>query len=188
MTMTASPAAAPALMTADEFFARYPDHHKELVNGVVRDTDMPGTEHGGVSARMAGELYIHLSRHDTGRVLTNDTFFQTGTCPDTVLGMDVAYISYLRLPRGPLPRGVLRAAPELVVEVRSPTDLWTELFAKVEAYLAAGVSVVVLLDPGRRMVAVLRPGIVQTDLTDADTLALPDILPGFSVTVARLFD
>jgi Uma2 family endonuclease len=178
---------APPLLTAEEFFDRYPDHYKELVRGVVKEVAMPGTEHGMVNARMVGELYVHLARHDTGRLLSNDTFFQTGTGPDSVRGMDVAYISYTRLPRGPVPRGILTATPELIVEVRSPTDLWTELFAKVEEYLAAGVDVVVVLDPGRRIASVIRPGPAQQDLSCDDALTIPEILPGFSVPVSRLF-
>jgi len=185
MTMTAT---EPALMTADEFFARYPDHLKELVKGVVQEVAMPGTEHGAVNANVIYYLSVHARKHDVGRLLSNDTFFLTGTGPDSVRGMDVAYISYARLPKGPLPRGILLAIPELVVEVRSPTDLWTELFAKVEEYLAAGVAVVVILDPRSRMASVIRPGPSQLDLTDADTLVIPDVLPGFAVPVARLFE
>jgi Uma2 family endonuclease len=178
----------PALLTAEEFFERHPNHHVELVKGVVREVAMPGGVHGGVSGRMGGELYVYLATNDIGRLLTNDTYLLTGSDPDSVRGMDVAYLSYKKVPKGALPPGVIRVAPELVVEVRSPTDAWTDLFGKAEEYFSAGVAVVVLIDPGRRLLSVCRPGPAQSDLGVGDTLTLPDILPGFSMPVARLFE
>ena len=77
--------------------------------------------------------------------------------------------------------------PELIVEVKSPTDRWGDLFVKVGEYLKAGVLVVVLLDPISRSVSIYRDEARQEILGEADTLVLPDILPGFSVPVARLF-
>jgi hypothetical protein len=60
----------------------------------------------------------HLDRHDTGRLVGNDSGVVTEHEPDTVRGADVAYYSYERIPRGPLPRGrYLTVMPELVFEV-----------------------------------------------------------------------
>lgn len=185
MSTTSSPV---ALMTAEEFCARYPNHHVELVRGVVREVPMPGVEHGLVTANCVYFLSDFVRRSDLGRVVCNDTYVITGRDPDTVRGVDVGYISYTRLPRGPAPKGPLPVAPELAVEVRSPSDAWTDVFAKAEEYFATGVNVVLLIDPQRRIVAVCRTGPAQQDLTDADTLTLPDILPGFAVPVARLFE
>ena len=123
-----------------------------------------------------------------GRILTNDTHFITRRQPDAVRGMDVAYISYARLPRGPLPRGPLEVAPELIVEVRSPSDAWTDVFAKVEEYLAASVSVVLVLDPEKGTISACRKGPTQEDFNIGDTLTVPDVLPGFAVEVAWLFE
>lgn len=78
--------------------------------------------------------------------------------------------------------------PELVAEVRSPSDAWTVVFAKVEDYLGAGVNVVLVLDPETRTVMICRPGPTQTTLKAGDTLTVPDVLPGFAVEVARLFE
>jgi Uma2 family endonuclease len=75
----------------------------------------------------------------------------------------------------------------MVAEVKSPSDTWSELFIKVGEYLGAGVRVVVVVDPERVTVSTYRPGGEQEILREADTLTLPDVLPGFSVPVARLF-
>lgn len=185
--MTAASSAA-ALMTAEEFYPRYPDHHVELVRGVVKEVPTPGGRHGKVANNFAYFLADFTRKHDLGHVVGNDTFIITGRGPDTVLGADVAYASYARISGGPLPDGPLPAPPELAVEVRSPSDAWTDVFARAEEYFAAGVNVVLIIDPGRQMVAVCRPGPAQEDLTAADTLTLPDILPGFALPVARIFE
>lgn len=179
---------APPLMTAEEFFRRYPNHNVELVRGVVKELPMPGTEHGAICQAMARVLGNHVVDHSLGRVLINDTHFITRHNPDEIRGMDVAYISYARLPKGPLPRGPLEIPPELIVEARSPSDLWTDVFAKVEEYIQAGVGLVVVLDAEKKTASVCRPGPVQTDFYVGDTLTVPDVLPGFAVEVARLFE
>lgn len=178
----------PPLMTAEEFFRRYPDHNVELVRGVVKELPMPGAEHGVICQAMARLLGNHVVDHSLGRILINDTHFITRRNPDEVRGMDVAYISYARLPKGPVPRGPLEVPPELIVEARSPSDAWTDVFAKVEEYIQAGVGVVIVLDAEKRTASVCRPGIDQTDFHAADTLTVPDVLPGFAVEVARLFE
>ena len=176
------------LLTAEEFVKRYPNHWVELVDGVVQEVPMPGFEHGMVVLTAGRLVGNYVADHSLGRVVSNDTYFVTRRDPYTVRGMDVAYISYARLPRGPVPRGALEVAPELVVEVRSPTDAWTDVFAKVEEYLAAGVGVVLVADPERGTVSACRRGPSQEDFGAGDTLTVPDVLPGFAVPVARLFE
>jgi Uma2 family endonuclease len=176
------------LLTGEEFAKRYPKHWVELVDGIVKEVAMPGFEHGMVVVTIARLLGNFVADHSLGRVVSNDTYFYTRHAPDVVRGMDVAYISYARLPKGPVPRGPLDVAPELVVEVRSPYDAWTDVFAKVEEYLAAGVPVVLVADPEKGTVSALRKGPTQEDFHDGDTLTVPDVLPGFAVEVARLFE
>ena len=193
MTMLISPQSPsqppiPALMTAEEFVRRYPDQGYELVRGVVKELPMAGGEHGVVCQAMARLLGNHVVEHSLGRVLINDTHFITRRNPDEIRGMDVAYISYARLARGAVPRGPLTVPPELIVEARSPSDLWTDVFAKVEEYLAAGVNVVIVLNPETRTASVCRPKVDQTDFQEDQTLTIPDILPGFAVEVSRLFE
>jgi Uma2 family endonuclease len=120
--------------------------------------------------------------------MCNDSWIQTGSNPDTVRGGDVCFFSYERQPKVELPEGLLPRAPDLVVEVRSPSDRWTLIFTKVGEYLAAGVRVVVVLDPASTSASVYRADELQQIFHNGDTLTLPDVLPGFSVVVSRLFD
>src|SRR5581483_3813003 len=87
-------------------------------------------------------------------VLSNDSGVLTKRGPDTVRGADVAFYSYGRVPPGPLPRTYLAVVPELVFEVRSPTDRWRAIVTKVGEYLTAGVAVVCVLDEATEAVHV----------------------------------
>jgi Uma2 family endonuclease len=77
--------------------------------------------------------------------------------------------------------------PDLVIEVRSPSERWTEAFGKVLEYLKAGVRVACIVDPGTETVSVYRPDEIQQILTADDEFTLPDVLPGFQVNVGKLF-
>ena len=125
-----------------------------------------------------------------GRVMCNDTFVRVGTNPATFRGADVCFVSYAKLPKDqPRPKGPLEVPPDLVIEVRSPTDRTSDVLVKVGEYLGAGVTVVVVLDPNLECATVYR----QTDdfpqrMHNGDELTLPDVLPGFAVPVRRFFE
>jgi Uma2 family endonuclease len=67
--------------------------------------------------------------------------------PDTLRGTDICYFTYERVPKGEFPEGLLPIVPDMAIEVRSPSERWTRVFAKVLEYLEAGVRVVIVLDP-----------------------------------------
>jgi Uma2 family endonuclease len=181
------PASSVPLMTADEFFARYENRRAELIRGVVKEVPMPGAQHGRICIRVGRFLDEFADKHDLGRVMSNDTFIKLRRDPDTVRGADVCFVSYDRLPRGPIPRGLLDVVPELVVEVRSPSDTWTDVIGKVLEYLAAGVTAVVVFNPDRQAVAVYRTA-DEEQFTIEQDLTIPDLLPGFAVPVRKLFE
>jgi len=175
------------LITADEFCARFGRRHAELVKGTVKESPVPFQRHGTICSRIDRQIGNFADAHDLGHVSSNDSWVRTGTNPDTVRGGDVCFFSYERLPRGPIPDGLLDVPPDLVVEVRSPSDLWTELFSKVGEYLAAGVRVVVILDPGSATASVYRADGEHVVFRSHEALTVPDVLPGFGVNVGFLF-
>lgn len=186
-SIMAPPSTQVALLTAAEFTKRYENIHAELIKGVVKEYPVAWPRHGKICGTMSAMLWVHTQAHKCGHVMTNDSWVQTGSNPDSVRGGDVCYFSYERLPEGPVPDGLLPVVPELVVEVRSPTDRWTQMFAKVVEYLSAGVCVVVILDPNSATASVYRADELQQIFHNSDPLTLPDVLPGFSVPVEHLF-
>jgi Uma2 family endonuclease len=132
--------AAPTLMTAAEF-ARRPDpgHPEELIRGRIVPMPPPTRRHGEICSQTNYLFRRFLDDYDLGKVLTNDSGLITERSPDTVRGADVAFYSYNRIARGPLPSDYGEVPPELIVEARSPSDSWPKILTKVAEYLNAGV-------------------------------------------------
>lgn len=177
------------LLTADEYF-RLPDDGRrtELVQGRIVEMSRPGGKYGRVCVRIAYFMEGYREQHDTGHVLGNDTGIITERGPDTIRGADVSWISYARLPKHLLPEGYPDTAPNLVFEVRSPNDRWRAIHEKIAEYFACGVEYVVIADPQRETVRVYTPDEPDTILRGEDLLEFPQLLPGFSLAVCRLFE
>lgn len=188
--MSTAANASPALLTAEEFAERPdPGHPEELVRGRIVPMPMTKPRHGEICGRTDRVLGGFVDEHDLGRVLTNDSGVITERGPDTVRGADVAYYSFARVPKDPLPDRYLDVAPELVVEVLSPTDRWPKVMVKVGEYLAAGVLVVLVLDDERRAAHVFTAEGANRILASAEELTLPELFgDAFRARVGRFFD
>ncbi len=84
-------------------------------------------------------------------------------------------------------RGFFPEAPDLAVEILSPSDRASEVAAKVHDWLAAGCRLVWVIDPENVTVTVHRDRNRITILSSSDVLTGDDVLPGFSVPVRSLF-
>ena len=176
------------LLTAEEFAQLHGHQRVELVKGVVKELPRPFPKHGKRCATMVRLIGNYAEERNVGHVMSNDSFVKTKSKPDTVRGADVSYYSYERLPKGEVPDGLLPVAPDLVVEVRSPSDGWGEIFTKVGEYLGAGVRVVIVLDAVSLTASVYRADELQRIFTNGDELTVPEVLPGFAIAVRRLFE
>src|SRR4051812_27751143 len=124
-------AEATALMTAEEFGERPdPGYPEELVRGRIVAMTVPGRRHGAVCLKAGRLVGNFVEDRDLGHVLCNDSGVITRRGPDTVRGADIAFYSYARLPRGPLAKGYGPEVPELIIEVRSPSDGWRDNYEK----------------------------------------------------------
>ena len=167
-------------MTAEELLhLRLPDKRTELVKGVLVVRDPAGYLHGEIAAALAYRLTHHVQGNNLGRVLAAETGFMLTRDPDTVRAPDIAFIREERLPDPP-PAGYAELAPDLVVEVLSPDDRPGEVVAKVGDWLEAGVRLVWVVDPKRRLARVYRTDGSETILSDDSTLSGEDVVPGFS--------
>jgi Uma2 family endonuclease len=177
------------LLTAKEYWLM-PDNGQptELVRGRIVPVNMPAPRHGQVCAKVAYLLQRYLEDDDLGHVASNDSGVQTEHDPDTVRGADVSFYSYSQFPKGPLPLGYLEVSPRVVFEVKSTSDRWAQVLAKVAEYLEAGVVVVCVLDPQTDTAHVYRADQPAQILQANDELALPDVLGSFRVVVRRFFE
>ncbi|MGH7588020.1 MAG: Uma2 family endonuclease [Gemmatimonadota bacterium] len=177
-----------ALLTLDEF-ERLPDDESrtELVRGRLVREPPAGMDHGWLANRLAVLISLFVDRHALGEVFTNDTGFVLFEEPPTVRAPDVAFVSRDRLPPPEESVGFGHLAPDLAVEIISPSNTAIEILAKVEDYLEAGTRLVWVVEPSRRRVAVYRSQDELHLLSETDELDGKDVLPGFSVKVAEIF-
>ncbi|MBI4521585.1 MAG: Uma2 family endonuclease [Gemmatimonadetes bacterium] len=185
------PTRADALLTAEEF-QRLPDDPQggrmELVRGRVVREPPPKPVHGGLDASFAARLYQFVKQRRLGVVFTNVGFI-LGVDPDTVRGPDLSFVSKERIPPGGYTSGEYwRMAPDLAVEILSPSNTAAEIEEKVAEYLAAGGRLVWVVNPKRRTVRVYGSGGAVRTLTVGDVLEGEDVLPGFRLSVAKLFE
>jgi Uma2 family endonuclease len=173
-------------ITAEQLLAMGDIGPCELVRGQIVKHMPTGYPHGFIEFTIAGLLFVYLRKHPIGQAMTGEVGIITARRPDTVRGADVAFISNERLNQA-RPYGYLDVAPELVVEVLSPDDKWSEVNEKLAEYFAIGVLTVWVVDPRLEQIHVYRSLDVVLRLTRADELTAEDILPGFLVPISEIF-
>lgn len=157
----------------------------ELIDGQVVEKVV--TElHGLIASYIIGELHIYRRLHPDFR-LTTEVHYRASDGGPNVYQPDIA----VTLLANALPvqeRGAVPRMPDLAVEVWPPTNSLVSLRKKAEYYLAHGTHMVWIVNPKKRLIDVYRAGGDIDILTATDTLDGGDLLPGFSLSVAALFD
>ena len=175
-------------ITADELLHMPDDGYKyELVAGRLRKMTPAGSLHGVVGMRLAIALGAYVDDQHLGVLFAADTGFKLASNPDTVRAPDIAFVARERIPAGGIPTAYWPGAPDLAVEVLSPTDVRSEIDEKIDEYLHSGVRLVWFVNPFERRVTVHRPGKEPLVLEEHDSVDGRDVLPGFSYPLARLF-
>ena len=177
------------LLTAEDLLRLHSQGVKgELINGVLRKTVSAGVEHSFIAGNILAAFHAHIRPRRSGRVGGTDGGVLIGRNPDHVREPDIFYVSAERLPLDVRVQGYLEVAPELVVEIISPSDTQTEVAEKTRLWLNLGVLMVVEVYPRTRTVMVHRPGVPAFTLTGDDALDGGDVLPGFSLPLSEIFD
>jgi Uma2 family endonuclease len=160
-----------------------PDHRLELVDGEVIVMSPSGYESDEVATRMAAKMFNWVDDRRLGRITGSSAGFNLPNA-DT-RAPDVSFVRAERLRRSP--RSFAELAPDLMVEVKSPTDSLLKLREKIEAFLEAGTKVGILINPEHRWVEVRRSLQAPITLQDGDVLTVPDLLPGWEVLISELW-
>ena len=174
-------------MTADDLLDLPDDSFRyELVEGELRQMPPPGRRHAWIIAKLIKALLLYMDTHPLGEVYAEFGYLLAEN-PDTVLAPDVSFLRQERLEGADLERTYWVGAPDLAVEVVSPSDRYSEVNEKVARWLAAGARLVWVIDPRRQQIAVHRGPNTVTNLTVADRLDGGEVLPGWSLPVRDLF-
>jgi Uma2 family endonuclease len=176
------------LMTADQLGDLPDDGHRyDLLRGELLKMSPAGRGQGRIAIKFGRLFDNFVVEHNLGETYAAETGFLLSTDPDTVLAPDVSFISRERLPKIQGVSGFIPIPPDLAVEVISPSDRLTQVEDKVIEWLNAGTKVVITLNPRKSVARIYRsPKDMQT-LSADDTLELPDIAPGWSISLSELF-
>jgi Uma2 family endonuclease len=180
-------ATATTLLTADDFW-HLPDvgRRLELVRGEVVETVPTGGEHSIVVIAFGALLRQWAKERDAG-VIGTEAGFILDRGPDVVRAPDLYFVRAERLPAGRVPVQFYELAPDLAVEVISPSETAEGVQEKVRDYLAAGSRLVVLVYPRTRLlIAHAADGSSRTYRED-EVFSDEAVLPRFSCRVGELF-
>jgi Uma2 family endonuclease len=157
----------------------------ELVDGALVEKPM-GYYESRLAAALIGFMEIFFLDHDVGIVLGADGMVRT---EGQVRLPDVSFLSWDHFPGRLLPPGaILNRAPDLAVEVISPSNTEGEMQRKRREYFAGGARLVWQVYPDTRCVRAYTAPDVFTELGEDETLDGSPVLPGFSLPVRRWFE
>ena len=176
------------LLTADEFYEFCCQNHGryELVKGRVVELAPANEQHGSVALNIGTAFNLYSRQHSIGRA-TVETGHVLRRSPDTVRGPDVAFILAGKDEWESLSGGFSLGAPDIAVEVVSPSNTATDMTRKVSEYLAAGSQRVWAVYPTTRTVSVHRADGTTVAYTDEDVITDEELLPGFSLPLTEIF-
>lgn len=181
-------ASAEKIWTDDELMALDQDGRKhELWFGKVITMSPAGAEHGDVIVRLTAAIWTHVEENKLGRVYDGQTGFRLGL--SHCFESDISFVSRKRLKLIlPVKEKLFHGAPDLAVEVLSPSDSITKTEEKVTLYLIHGTRLAWMVDTRHRSVRVYREAGRFELLRPGRFLSGNSVLPGFRHAVAKLFE
>ena len=160
----------------------------ELVDGeLIMMMSPAGPLHGYLVIKIGAVLHAYVEEKNLGMVFGEQTGFILTRNPDTVRAPDVAFVREDRVPTEGVGNEYFLGAPDLAVEILSPSNRPSAMRRKTNQYFAAGTQLVWVVDPKRRTIAVHAPNRDPTTLNETDTLDGEDVLPEFRYEIAQFF-
>jgi Uma2 family endonuclease len=170
---------------SEEEFLALPDVGRkfELVDGEAREVPTGG-RHGDIAVTLI--LLIGVLARRFGRLFDSSTGFRLSH--GTIRSPDLAFMRRARLPGGRAPVGLIDGAPDLAVEIISPSEDRADMARKVREYFESGAEQVWQVFPETRQVVVFTAPDESRMLREPDVLDAPALLPGFSCRVSEIFE
>ena len=158
----------------------------ELVEGTLVEKPM-GHAESYVALELAFALRTFLVTHDLGYCTGSDDLIEV--MPRLVRGPDVSFTSWLKRPDMTVDSDAIsKVIPDLVVEVLSEKNTRAETARKLGEYFLGGIRLVWVIDPRKRTAVAYTDPDTKTPVAEAGSLDGGDVLPGFRVPLAKLFE
>jgi len=156
----------------------------ELILGEIVPMSPTGFEHGRITAKLARVIGIFVEERKLGIVVASETGFLIHRDPDSVLAPDVAFVQASRYVAT---QKYFEGAPDLAIEVMSPSDTWSEVSAKVEMWLAAGCRSCWVVDPKSKTITIFHGGDDVHRARSGETVQDDLVLSGLAIEVESIF-
>ena len=163
-----------------------PEGRYELIDGELVEMSPSSPLASRIGILFAHFLLLHVLPRDLGAVYGSEAGFVLFPEQETVRVPDVAFVRKDRLPSAAF-QGFYRLAPDLVIEVVSPSDRLPEVAAKARLWLEAGTRLVWVAHRATRAVTVYEPGHEPVEVMADGALTGGEVLPGFHLAVAEVF-
>ncbi len=175
----------PLLTVSDYLHISDESHRHELSAGLLLSEPLPTHHHDRTMRRLLRLLEAFVESKRLGEVFAEAGYLLARN-PDTVRGPDLSFVSKERLEGFEATR-FFDGAPDLAVEILSPSNRPGQMHGKVADYFAAGARLVWLVDPASRTVSVYREVLTPRRLSAGDALDGGDVLPGLSIPIDAIF-
>jgi Uma2 family endonuclease len=178
---------AKTMPTVEEFDRlEEPDELRyELDEGALIEMTKPRYDpHNRIVRNISRALDKYLDAHPIGDLLSADNLFVLG--PATKRAPDLSFMRTERM-KAIQPGKDIEGAPDLAIEVLSPSDTAIAIRRKVKQYFHAGARMVWVVLPESREIEVWRENSGNQVLGESEFLSGADVLPGFSIKIASLF-
>lgn len=172
-----------------EIVSVLPDDGKryELVYGELKMMSPTGGLHGRVAMRIGSMLEQHVRTNQLGEVFAAETGFLLSTDPDTVRAPDAAFVTAHNFQGLDEVREFLPVAPDLVVEVVSPSDSSSDVEEKANSWIRFGVRLVLVVDPANRSIRAYREQASINVYFAGDHVDAADVVHGWRFAVNDVF-
>ncbi|MFQ5637123.1 MAG: Uma2 family endonuclease [bacterium] len=174
------------LMTDEELMQLPDDGHKyEYVDGEVK-VSPAGLIHERLGLRLGRKLDEFTEKHQLGGVYGSSAGYRMKS--GNVLSPDISFIRKSRLHGGKSPKGFGHFAPDLAVEILSPSDRLADLQGKIKEYFENGSEQVWILDPWEKRTFVYHLAADYEVFDEHEDITGGDLLPSFSFRLGDLLE
>lgn len=156
--------------------------------GFDEDEYMGGEEHGWIESLIITAFTNWVLANRSGRVYSGDTdFVLEGTAQNIRLKRrpDIAFVRDENVRRS---KGFVYAAPDVAVEIISPSERPGQIRKKLREYLTHGVLQAWQVYPENQEIVVYFPDDTSRTYRPGDVISGGDLLPGFTLDVAKVFE
>ena len=137
--------------TLKDYYAIPDGHRAELIDGVIYDMAAPNNLHQQISMEIAAQLHMFIrKKNGKCKVAAAPTDVQLDCDEKTMVQPDL----FVVCDRSKILKTHRYGAPDLVIEILSPSTRWLDMNLKHVKYAAAGVREYWFIDPEKKKVVV----------------------------------